>query len=286
MIEARWWHESDGYAICGLCPHGCRIAEGKAGICGSRVNRKGKLYSAVYGYPCALAIDPVEKKPLYHFLPGTTCFSFSCVGCNLRCKGCQNWSISQAAPGSEKEYWAPEELVDLAIKKGCPSIAYTYTEPLTWYEYCFDTACLAHEKGLYNILVSAAYINPEPLREIAPLIDAANIDLKYFSDELYRKVSGAGLKPVLNALLLLRDAGVHLEITNLLIPGINDDEAMIRAMCKWLSSNGLSDVPLHFSRFFPNHKLDTTPPTSLKTLYLAQSIAREQGLTTIHLGNV
>lgn len=286
MIEARWWHESDGYAICGLCPHGCRIAEGKAGICGSRVNRKGKLYSAVYGYPCALAIDPVEKKPLYHFLPGTTCFSFSCVGCNLRCKGCQNWSISQAAPGSEKEYWAPEELVDLAIKKGCPSIAYTYTEPLTWYEYCFDTARLAHEKGLYNILVSAAYINPEPLREIASLIDAANIDLKYFSDELYRKVSGAGLKPVLNALLLLRDAGVHLEITNLLIPGINDDEAMIRAMCKWLSSNGLSDVPLHFSRFFPNHKLDTTPPTPLKTLHLAQSIAREQGLTTIHLGNV
>lgn len=286
MIEARWWHESDGYAICGLCPHGCRIAEGKAGICGSRVNRKGKLYSAVYGYPCALAIDPVEKKPLYHFLPGTTCFSFSCVGCNLRCKGCQNWSISQAAPGSEKEYWAPEELVDLAIKKGCPSIAYTYTEPLTWYEYCFDTARLAHEKGLYNILVSAAYINPEPLREIASLIDAANIDLKYFSDELYRRVSGAGLKPVLDALLLLRDAGVHLEITNLLIPGINDDEAMIRAMCKWLSSNGLSDVPLHFSRFFPNHKLDTTPPTPLKTLHLAQSIAREQGLTTIHLGNV
>jgi pyruvate formate lyase activating enzyme len=286
MIEARWWHESDGYAICRLCPHGCRIAEGKAGICGSRVNRKGKLYSAVYGYPCALAIDPVEKKPLYHFLPGTTCFSFSCVGCNLRCKGCQNWSISQAAPGGEKEYWAPEELVDLAIKKGCPSIAYTYTEPLTWYEYCFDTACLAHEKGLYNILVSAAYINPEPLREIAPLIDAANIDLKYFSDELYRKVSGAGLKPVLDALLLLRDAGVHLEITNLLIPGINDDEAMIRAMCKWLSSNGLSNVPLHFSRFFPNHKLDSTPPTPLKTLHLARSIAREQGLTIIHLGNV
>lgn len=286
MIEARWWHESDGYAICGLCPHGCRIAEGKAGICGSRVNRKGKLYSAVYGYPCALAIDPVEKKPLYHFLPGTTCLSFSCVGCNLRCKGCQNWSISQAAPGSEKEYWAPEELVDLAIKKGCPSIAYTYTEPLTWYEYCFDTARLAHEKGLYNILVSAAYINPEPLREIAPLIDAANIDLKYFSDEFYRKVSGAGLKPVLDALLLLRDAGVHLEITNLLIPGINDEEAMIRAMCKWLSSNGLSNAPLHFSRFFPNHKLDTTPPTPLKTLHLARSIAREQGLTTIHLGNV
>lgn len=286
MIEARWWHESDGYAICGLCPHGCRIAEDKAGICGSRVNRKGKLYSAVYGYPCALAIDPVEKKPLYHFLPGTTCLSFSCVGCNLRCKGCQNWSISQAAPGGEKEYWAPEELVDLAIKKGCPSIAYTYTEPLTWYEYCFDTARLAHEKGLYNILVSAAYINPEPLREIAPLIDAANIDLKYFSDELYRKVSGAGLKPILDALLLLRDAGVHLEITNLLIPGINDDEAMIRAMCKWLSSNGLSDVPLHFSRFFPNHKLGSTPPTPLKTLHLARSIAREQGLTTIHLGNV
>ncbi len=286
MIEARWWHESDGYAICGLCPHECRIAEGKAGICGSRVNRKGKLYSAVYGYPCALAIDPVEKKPLYHFLPGTTCLSFSCVGCNLRCKGCQNWSISQASPGSEKEYWAPEELVDLAIKKGCPSIAYTYTEPLTWYEYCFDTARLAHEKGLYNILVSAAYINPEPLREIAPLIDAANIDLKYFSDELYRKVSGAGLKPVLDALLLLRDAGVHLEITNLLIPGINDDEAMIRAMCKWLSSNGLSNAPLHFSRFFPNHKLDSTPPTPLKTLHLARSIAREQGLTTIHLGNV
>jgi len=286
MIEARWWHESQGYAICGLCPHGCRIADGKAGICGSRVNRKGTLYSAVYGYPCALAIDPVEKKPLYHFLPGTTCLSFSCVGCNLRCKGCQNWSISQAAPGSEKEYWAPEELVDLAIKKGCPSIAYTYTEPLTWYEYCFDTARLAHEKGLYNILVSAAYINPEPLREIAPLIDAANIDLKYFSDELYRKVSGAGLKPVLDSLLLLRDAGVHLEITNLLIPGINDDEAMIRAMCKWLSSNGLSNVPLHFSRFFPNHKLDSTPPTPLKTLHLARSIAREQGLTTIHLGNV
>lgn len=288
MEAARFWHPLESGAVrCELCPHRCTITEAHAGRCGSRVNRAGKLYSAVYGYPCATAIDPVEKKPLLHFMPGTTCFSLSCVGCNLSCRWCQNWEISQARPGcAEQERWTPEEVVSTALHYHCPSIAYTYTEPLTYIEYISDIAVLAKENGLRNILVSAGYVNPEPMAGLAPLLDAANIDLKAFSDDVYKRYCGGRLQPVLDTLLLLHRAGVHLEITNLVVPGVNDDAGMIRGMCRWLSDNGLGDCPLHFSRFFPRYQFTACRPTPVKTLQEAAAIASAEGISTVHLGNV
>lgn len=218
---------------CDLCPHRCVIMDGKHGICGSRWNFKGKLYSVVYGKPCALADDPVEKKPLNEFHPGTRCLSLSCTGCNFRCLNCQNHDISQVLPSDVKFYeLSPQEVVRLSLEHHLPGIAYTYTEPLTYYEYIYDIAKEAHAHQLWNILVSAGYINPEPLQELLPYIDAANIDLKAFSDEVYRHQCGGHLQPVLDTLLAMQEAGVHLEITNLLIPGVNDQEEMIREMCR------------------------------------------------------
>ncbi|MBM6992656.1 MAG: AmmeMemoRadiSam system radical SAM enzyme [Prevotella sp.] len=277
----------DGRVKCELCPHACVLKEGQRGICGSRRNGSGVLWTDVYGRPCALADDPIEKKPLYEFHPGTRCLSLSCSGCNMRCLNCQNHKISQALP-DETEYYMLElaGVVDLAERKNLPGIAYTYTEPLTYYEYIYDIASLARKHGLWNILVSAGYICDEPLRKIASLIDAANIDLKSFSDTIYRKISGARLTPVLNTLLTLHEMGVHLEITNLLIPGVNDDMNMIREMCRWLRHNDLADCPLHLSRFFPCYKMQDSYPTPLATLYEARQIALDEGIKRIYLGNV
>ena len=272
---------------CELCPRQCLIRPGQSGDCRIRVTLDGKLTAVTYGFPCSLHVDPVEKKPLYHFLPGSMSFSLATVGCTLHCLNCQNFEISQAKPSEVESLEAsPEDLVGACLASHCPSIAYTYTEPLTYFEYIFDTARLAREKGLYNILVSAGYVNQKPLSELAPLLDAANIDLKSFSDNIYRRVSGGTLQPVLDTLLLLKDAGVHLEITNLLIPTVNDDMSMIRDMCKWLSSNGFADCPLHFSRFFPRFKMNNLPPTPLETLEKAQKIALEEGIKSIYLGNI
>jgi pyruvate formate lyase activating enzyme len=287
MREARYYHPTEKGVQCDLCPHECNISEGKRGICGSRVCLDGKLWSEVYGNPCAIAIDPVEKKPLMQFHPGTKCYSIACTGCNFHCLNCQNFEISQAKPSEvESVLISPEDLVEACISAHCPSIAYTYTEPLTYFEYIYDTAHLAREKGLYNILVSAGYVNQEPLSELAPMLDAANIDLKSFSNDIYKKISGGTLQPVLDTLLLLKNARVHLEITNLLIPTINDDMSMIRNMCKWLASNGFSDCPLHFSRFFPRFKMTNLPPTPVDTLKKARDIASEEGIKSIYLGNI
>ena len=285
MEKARYWHPEEEGAKCDLCPHACRLREGQRGLCRSRVFRDGALWSSVYGHPCALAIDPVEKKPLNHFLPGTCCLSLACRGCNLRCLGCQNWEISQSdAP--EPETWSPENVVRACLKGGWPSIAYTYTEPLTWWEYTYDIASLAHARGLKNILVSAGYINAEPLRELAPFLDAANIDLKSLSDETYRRICGATLAPVQRTLEILRDAPVELEITNLVIPGINDSEEQLTELCKWLADNGFRDCPLHFSRFFPQYRMREVPATPVATLRRARAIARAAGIRHIHPGNV
>ena len=272
---------------CQLCPHHCRIAKGKAGACRSRRNDEGVLVSEVYGKPCALAIDPVEKKPLYHFHPGTTCLSIACTGCNFHCLNCQNHDISQAVPAHVDHYrLMPEDVVALCLKHRCPGIAYTYTEPLTYIEYVTDTARLAHEAGLWNILVTAGYVCQEPLADLLPYVDAANIDLKSFSDDIYQRISGGRLQPVLDTILAMRDAGVWIELTNLLIPGINDDMDMIRRMCRWLKDNGLADVPLHFSRFFPRYKMLGVPPTPIQTLRDAKQIACEEGVRHVYLGNV
>ncbi len=286
--ECRYYQrQDDGRVECQLCPHHCRIADGKTGICQSRRNHHGILVSEVYSRPCALAVDPVEKKPLYHFHPGTKCLSVACTGCNFRCLNCQNYDISQVAPSEVPHYdLSPDDLVSLCQEHRCPSIAYTYTEPLTYIEYVTDTARKAHEAGLYNILVTAGYVCAEPLADLLPYLDAANVDLKSFSDEIYKRVSGGHLSTVLDTILAMRDAGVWIEITNLVIPQVNDDLQMIRSMCRWLVANRLADAPLHFSRFFPRFKMQDIPPTPLSTLRSARQVAQEEGITHVYLGNV
>ena len=286
--ECRYYQRlADGKVKCQLCPHHCRIADGGTGLCRSRRNQGGVLVSEVYAKPCALAIDPVEKKPLYHFHPGTLCLSIACTGCNFRCLNCQNHDISQVAP-TEADYYnlSPEAVVALCLKHHCPGIAYTYTEPLTYIEYITDTARRAKDAGLWNILVTAGYVCPEPLADLLPFLDAANVDLKSFSDDLYQRVSGGHLQPVLDTILAMRDAGVWIEITNLVIPGVNDDMEMIRRMCRWLVANGLAEAPLHFSRFFPRYKMFQTPPTPVHTLKAAKQIAEEEGIHHVYLGNI
>jgi pyruvate formate lyase activating enzyme len=245
------------------------------------------LISEVYAKPCALAIDPIEKKPLYHFHPGTTCLSLACTGCNFRCLNCQNYDISQASPSDVNHYeLSPEDIVALCQKHHCPGIAYTYTEPLTYIEYIIDCARLAHEAGLWNILVTAGYVCQEPLKDLLPYLDAANIDLKSFSDDIYNKVSGGHLQPVLDTILTMHEAGVWIELTNLVIPDVNDDMGMIRQMCRWLVENDLANAPLHFSRFFPRYKMQDKFPTPIQTLRAAKQVAEEEGITHVHLGNV
>ena len=286
--ECRYYRRlENGRVECQLCPHHCRIAEGKTGVCKSRRNQGGVLFSDVYGKPCALAIDPIEKKPLYHFHPGTTCLSIACTGCNFRCLNCQNHDISQVFPEQVECYdLSPEDVVSLCEKHHQPGIAYTYTEPLTYIEYVMDTARMAHEKGIWNILVTAGYVCKEPLADLLPYIDAANVDLKSFSDDIYQRVSGGHLSTVLETIISMRDAGVWIELTNLIIPGVNDDMDMIRRMCRWMKENSLANAPLHFSRFFPRYKMENIPPTPLLTLQAAKQIAHAEGIQNVYLGNV
>ena len=220
-------------------------------------------------------------------MPGTFCLSLSCTGCNLSCRWCQNSDISQAAP-EDADYTVitPDEVVGACLRRGLPSIAYTYTEPFTWWEYMFDIAVLAHEKGLKNILVSAGYVEKEPLREILPYLDAANIDIKAMDDSFYRKYCGAELSPVLDNILAMKGAGVHVEITNLLVTGLNDSEDQVGALCRWIAASGLQDVPLHFSRFFPRYRMMESSPTPKATLLRARDIALSFGIKTVYLGNI
>ena len=287
-MECRYYKKLDNGGVeCQLCPHHCKIANGKTGICRSRRNVNGVLVSEVYGKPCSLAIDPIEKKPLYHFHPGTKCLSIACTGCNFKCKNCQNHEISQISPSDIGHYdLTPQQVVDLCLEHHCPGIAYTYTEPLTYLEYIVDTARLAHKSGLWNVLVTAGYVCQEPLKDLLPDLDAANIDLKSFSDDIYQSINGGHLQPVLDTIIAMRDAGVWIELTNLIIPGINDDMSMIRKMCRWIADNGLADNPLHFSRFFPRYQMQDIPPTPLQILKRAKEIALEENIKYVYLGNV
>ena len=288
MKECLFYTKQEDESVrCELCPHHCLIRTGGTGLCRSRKNINGKLLSMVYGQPCSLAIDPIEKKPLYFFHPGEECLSLACTGCNLRCKGCQNHEISQVEPSGVEHYeLKPEEVISLAIKYKQDIIAYTYTEPLTWYEYTLDCCRLAHENNMKNVLVSAGYVNEQPLRQIAPFIDAANIDLKYFNDETYRRMSAASLTPVLRTLEILREHHVWLEITHLMIPG-TETEDEFRKMCVWLSDHGFQDTPLHLSRFFPRYRLTNGySPTPIASLQRAKQIAEEEGISHVFLGNV
>lgn len=286
--KAKYYEKLEGgRVLCKLCPHECKLSEGKLGFCKARKNVNGELISLSYGNLVAIHIDPIEKKPLYHFMPGSTSFSIGTAGCNLSCKNCQNSEISQSSPLQlERIKATPEQIVEAAKKNNSASISYTYTEPTIFYEFVLETAKLAKKNGIKNIIISNGFINPEPLKELIPYLDAANIDLKAFDDSIYREITSARLEPILNNLKILRDSGVWLEITNLIIPGHTDDMQMISEMCEWLVENGFAETPLHFSRFFPANKMMHVPPTSVETVEKAAKIAKSKGIKYVYLGNV
>lgn len=287
-IRPAMWEKFECLGVqCELCPFRCYLPEGSRGICRVRMNVSGKLKTLVYNQPVSVHIDPIEKKPIYHMLPGSRIFSIATVGCNLRCAFCQNWEISQEYPERARgEIMTPERIVDEAIKSGCNSIAYTYSEPIVFYEYVLDTAKLAKEKGLKNVLVSAGYINIEPLRKLAPYFDVIKIDLKGFSEKFYREVVGGELKFVLETLKELNRMGVFVEVVNLIVPTLNDNMDEIKKMCQWIYQNLGRDTPLFFSRFGPQYRLTNLPPTPIETLEKARDVALKTGLRYVYIGNV
>ena len=266
----------------------CLIEPGQSGECRVRINLDGVLRSVVYGFPCSVSpYDRVEKKPLFHFLPGTGILSIATVGCNLHCLNCQNWNISQANPEeSTAAFLPPERLVQLAKRNQFLSIAYTYSDPIIYYEYTYDSAKLARKEGIRNVLVTAGYINPQPWQKLLEYVDAANIDLKFISDDLYRRICTGTLKPVQNSLVLAKASGVLVEVTNLVIPTLNDKPEQIRELARWIKANLGRETPLHFSGFYPRYKMKNLPPTSLQTLETAREIAISEGLDYVYIGNV
>lgn len=284
--EAYHYVDLGGNLECKLCPNQCKMEPNSRSKCKVRVHKNGKLYSLVYGNPSAVHIDPIEKKPLYHFYPRTGAFSMGFAGCNLQCLNCQNWELSQRKPEELRTYSLfPPEAVRAAQKKKCLSIAYTYNEPGVVYEFMLDTARLAHEAGLKNVWVSNGFMNREPLLELCKVLDGANIDLKSFSESTYKKLNYGKLQPVLDTLQTLRDQGVWFEITTLIVPTYTDDPSMIRDMCRWIGKRLGPDYPLHFSRFHPQYKLKQLPPTPPAKLTRAREIALEEGLRYVYIGN-
>ena len=287
-IASYWNKVKDKIVQCVLCPRKCVLDAGQRGFCTVRINKDGTLYTLGYGNPVAVHVDPIEKKPFFHVLPGESAFSLAVAGCNMRCLFCQNWQISQSKPDEVTAYdLSPEKVVDEAVKSRSPFIVYTYTEPTVFYEYMLDIAKLARAKGLKNGMHSCGYINQEPLKELLKYMDAVNIDLKGFNPDFYRRMGAmAELEPVLETLKAVRNEGVWLEITNLVIPGQNDDPEEIRAMCRWIKDNLGDSVPIHFSRFMPSFKLQNLPPTPVEKLEEAYRIAKEEGLKYVYIGNV
>ena len=272
---------------CRICPNNCILKEGLESICRTHFVKGSKLYTNAYGNPCSVHIDPIEKKPLFHFLPATPSFSIATAGCNLACLNCQNWEISQRSPAETvNSELFPAQVVEQAAANKCRSIAYTYSEPIAFYEYMYDTAKIAKARGIKNLFISNGFINEKPLRDLAKVIDAANINLKSFSEETYAKLNGGSLQPVLDTLKILKEEGVWLEITNLVVPTWTDKPAMISEMCNWLVKNGFSETPLHFSRFHPLYKLTSLPFTPVTILNQARDIAMKAGIKYVYIGNV
>lgn len=272
---------------CFLCAHRCRISDGNFGICGVRKNIGGVLYALTYGRLIAADIDPVEKKPLYHFLPGTSSYSIAALGCNFRCGFCQNWQISQKREVDPEKikYTTPLEAVNSALKNRCQSISYTYTEPTIFFEYALDTAILAKEKGLYNIVVTNGYMTKEAILGLKPYLDAANIDLKSFSDETYKKACGGRLAPVLDSIKLMHGLGIWIEITTLVVPGLNDSANELGAIADFIYSLD-KGIPWHISRFHPDYKMSDKSATPLEALKAAKEIGEKKGLRYVYIGNI
>ncbi len=285
MKEALFYIKKGKNVQCKLCPRLCVIKKDDLGDCGVRKNINGKLMNLVYGRAAATNIDPIEKKPFYHFLPGSFSFSVGTLGCNMHCKNCQNWQISQTKPGEHPDYeLLPEKIVEEAINNNCKSISYTYNEPTIFYEYMLDTAKLAKKKGLKNNIVTNGFINEEPLKKLLPYIDAANVDFKSMDNEFYKNITDAWLEPILNSIKIMQKK-IWIEITNLIIPTLSDDLKKIREMCEWIK-NIDKNIPLHFSAFYPMYKLENIPPTSEELLLKAYDIAKEVGLNYVYIGNI
>lgn len=287
-VKARFYQKLPNNKIeCRLCPRECVIGEGKRGYCGVRENRGGTGYTLVYGRVCAAHVDPVEKKPLFHYLPGTTAFSVATAGCNVKCRFCQNWVISQAPPERvAAEYMPPGQVAELAKQYGCPTIAFTYTEPAVFSEFLMDSADAGHEAGIRSIVVSNGYIQDEALRAAYGKMDAVKIDLKSFSDSFYRKVVAGELKPVLDSLMTLRNMGKWMEIVYLVLPTLNDSDREFRDLANWVKTNLGAEVPLHFTQYHPEYLLKNLPVTPVATLERAKAIADAEGLHFVYIGNV
>ncbi len=292
--EAMFWETKDdasGTVQCRLCAHNCTIKPGKRGICGVRENRDGTLYTLIYRLGGSGQADPIEKKPLYHFYPKSMVTSFGTVGCNFHCKHCQNYSTSQARPDSSP-YLSTIDFTDLADcsgffgRKKCRGVAWTYNEPTIWYETTYDGSIAAKEQGLYTVYVTNGFMNAEPLRTLAPYLDAMNIDVKSFSDRFYRTIANGRLQPVLDTCELAHELGIHLELTYLLIPGYNDDEDEIGAFAQWVVETLGSDVPVHYSAFHPTYKLRDVPSTPITTMEHAHELTGAAGVDHVYLGNV
>jgi len=286
--EARFYNSTNkGKVHCNLCAHNCQISQENSGICKVRKNIDGKLFNLIYGLCSGVAADPVEKKPMYHFYPGTKALSLGSVGCNFRCKHCQNFEISTA--NSEFKYlkkYTPMQTVELAKQFNCQGIAYTYNEPTIWHEFCYDSAKLAKKQNLYTIYVTNGYINEDPLRELSSFLDAMNIDVKAFNEEFYKKICKAKLAPVLDTCILAKELNIHIELTYLIIPTLNDSNKEIRNFSDWVVKNLGQKIPIHFSRFHPDFDLRTIKPTPMNTMLDAYKIAKEAGNLYVYLGNV
>jgi pyruvate formate lyase activating enzyme len=283
-----WSSVEGGKASCALCAHRCVIAPGNFGICGVRQNREGKLITHVYGEVIAAHVDPIEKKPFHHFMPGTTSFSIATIGCNFRCAFCQNWEISQASKkdgAGDGFKLMPEDVVREALAQGCRSISYTYTEPTIFFEYATDTARLARDNGLRNSFVTNGYMTAEALETIRPWLDAANVDLKAFKDETYRKVCKARLEPVLESIRLMKKHGIWIEVTTLVVPDLNDGDDELKGIARFIASVD-RDIPWHISRFHPDYNFSSASATPVATLEKAFAIGKREGLRYIYVGNV
>ena len=272
---------------CRLCPHECQVADLERGTCGVRENRGGVYYTLVYGQPCAVHVDPIEKKPLFHYFPGSQAYSLATAGCNFSCRFCQNWEISQRRPEQVRPVTLPpEDVVRQARQQDCPIIAHTYSEPVVFYEYMRACAALGREKGIPNVMISNGFIQKKPLQELCRLLGAVKIDLKAFTEDFYREQCGGRLKPVLDSLLVLRAESIWFEVVVLLIPGLNDGRQEIERMCRWIVLELGPDVPLHFSRYAPSYMIRNIPPTPPETLAMARRIAMDAGITFCYIGNL
>lgn len=286
--EARFYKRLESGGIeCQICPRRCRVTDLERGYCGTRENRADKYYTLVYGFPCSANIDPIEKKPLFHFLPGARAFSLATAGCNVNCKFCQNWEISQMRPEQTDNFeLSPQAAIDICLRERVPVIAYTYSEPVIFYEFMYDIAELGQKSGIKSAMITGGYIEPEPLKALLPQLDAVKVDLKAIREDYYRNIVGGQLKPVLDAVIQIKNSGAWLEIVYLVVPTLNDSEAEFRDLAHWIKNYIGVETPVHFSRFHPLYLLKNLPPTPQTTLERAYEICRAEGLEYVYLGNL